>query len=333
MLSKKSEVFLTGLLFLIGPVLIAGPVYVAKLTDLNSYNLFANGGWDGNWYIGYNNCWIEELPAPPQPVGGKYVRAYIGVKIGRAKTRNISGRPVWEKEPIPGSIYVAISDTPSWRGQDSFFLADTSEIPLEGDQENALEGVGESRWFWTEIPLEKINFSGPNFIAVWSPTPYFVSRDSAPILAGGWGDKEVNTWLDNTIAGYPPLSAELKTPVTIFEPAIALKLIPENAPQINNAELIKIKEIKNSPGPRGRVIIADIDITRMEKSYPEISADGIIWQKAGPVVYSPPYTYVLKNDLLTQEVRYLRLVVIDEWGNKIASRPVGIEIKKEQKDE
>ena len=31
------------------------PVFVAQVPNPNDYSLFANSGWDGNWYVGYNN--------------------------------------------------------------------------------------------------------------------------------------------------------------------------------------------------------------------------------------------------------------------------------------
>ena len=64
------------------------PVYLSALSNLNDYSLFANGGWDGNWYAGFNVCWMEQLP---KPVQGNYVRAFIGAKLGRMKTRPIPG--------------------------------------------------------------------------------------------------------------------------------------------------------------------------------------------------------------------------------------------------
>jgi len=124
------------------------PVYLAELSNLNDYLLFANGGWDGNWYAGFNVCWMKELPIP---AAGDYIRAFVGAKLGRMKTRPIAGKPVWEREPIPGSLYISVNSTPSWKQSNSYFLVDARDIPLEGDAENALEGVGESRWFWLKF--------------------------------------------------------------------------------------------------------------------------------------------------------------------------------------
>src|SRR5438552_1865059 len=59
------------------------PVFVAQIPNPNDYVLFANSGWDGNWYVGYNNGWVKKLPAVPN---GNYARAYLGAKLGRMKT-------------------------------------------------------------------------------------------------------------------------------------------------------------------------------------------------------------------------------------------------------
>src|SRR5258708_7528191 len=58
------------------------PVFVSQVPNPNDYMLFANAGWDGNWYVGYNNGWIKRLPAIPP---GNYARAYLGAKLGRMK--------------------------------------------------------------------------------------------------------------------------------------------------------------------------------------------------------------------------------------------------------
>src|SRR5438552_11484315 len=86
------------------------PVFIAKLPNPNDYNLFANGGWDGNWYVGYNTCWIKKLPSIRR---GEYARAYIGTKVGRMKL-SANAKSVWDKRPVPGTIYMALSSTTAW---------------------------------------------------------------------------------------------------------------------------------------------------------------------------------------------------------------------------
>src|SRR5206468_924344 len=97
--------------------------------------LFANGGWDGNWYVGYNTCWIQQLPVPK----GAYRRAFIGARLGRMKSQPEPGKPSWEKKALPGEIYMAIASTPAWTREQSHFLVDGRDIPLEPDPENAIE--------------------------------------------------------------------------------------------------------------------------------------------------------------------------------------------------
>src|SRR5207302_1088162 len=71
-----------------------------------------------------------------------------------------------------------------------------------------------------------------NYVALWSPTPALVSVSSAPVLAAAWGGKEINTWLAKDIKGEPPATPKtaLATPLSYFQPALALKLIPAGTP-------------------------------------------------------------------------------------------------------
>src|ERR1035437_966592 len=142
------------------------PVFVSEVSNPNDYSLFANGGWDGNWYVGYNNGWVKKLPSIP---AGNYSHAYVGAKLGRMKTRPPVGRPP-EFNPIAGEIWIGVSSTPSWTPSQRFRLTTTDNIPQEGSAEYALDHVGESEWFWTEVPLESVNRRGDNFLVLWSTT-------------------------------------------------------------------------------------------------------------------------------------------------------------------
>jgi hypothetical protein len=304
------------------------PIYVSQLSNLNDYSLFANGGWDANWYVGFNVCWMEMMPQPP---AGQYKRVYIGAKIGRMKSRPAKGKPAWEKEPIPGSIYIAISSIPAWKTTQQYFLVSSDDIPLEGDTENALEGAGESRWFWVEVPAANVNMDGPNYIALWSPTEYFVSVASAPILAGGWGGKKVNSWISNDVKGYPPIKASeaLKNGISVFEPAIAMKLVPEGTEQSITVLIASI--IDGREGTANKTLTADVSGDEISRVWLEVSSDGKPWGKHGGNVYSAPYMFTLRADKVPEGEISVRIAAMDIWGNTGYSAPVDIFISKTQK--
>lgn len=301
------------------------PVYMSELTNINDYNIFGNAGWDGNWYVGFNACWMEEIPQPP---AGEYKKAFVGVKLGRMKTRRIAGKPVWEKEAIPGLVYAAIASTPAWKSNQQYFIASSEDIPLEADAENALEGVGEARWFWAQVPIESVNLNGPSYIAVWSPSEYFVSVASAPILAGGWGSKKANSWISNDIKGYPPnnSAAALKTPISVFEPAIILKLIPEGCEQEIPVTVSVIKDGRDRTS--NKTFVADIGGDGIEKAWLEISADGNKWVKNSRIIYSAPYMLTLLGDKMPEGKIKVRAAAVDIWGNMGYSKPVEIVVTK-----
>jgi hypothetical protein len=299
------------------------PLYLSELSNLNDYQIFANGGWDGNWYVGSNVCWIEELPQAPQ---GDYIRAYVGAKLGRMKTQTVKGRPIWEKEPIPGSVYIAVASTPSWKSNQNLLLTDTRDIPLESDLENALEGVGESRWFWAEVPLTQINFDGPNYVALWSPNDYFTSIASSPVLAGGWGGQKVNSWLNNDVRGYPPMNAAtaLKTPLTVFEPAIALKLVRRGSDQIIGVNITEVRDGREKTA--NKTFIVSITGNEIEKAWLEISQDNRTWRRTGRCIYSAPYFFTLKPDVLPTGNIAVRCAAQDVQGNIGYSTPASVAI-------
>jgi hypothetical protein len=305
--------------------------YVCNISNLNDYDIFANGGWDGNWYVGYNVCWIVRLKIPEGLNGNEYSRFFVGVKLGRAKTRKIENRPPWEKEAIPGSIYVAISSTSAWKASQRYFLTSTYDIPLEADFENALEGTGEARWFWVEVQPEQVSFDGPNFIAVWSPTDYFVSRDTSPILAGGWKpkDSEVNTWLNDEIQGAPPINASnsLKTPISVFEPAVALKLVPSDGKQELLVRIDSVKEGKKNTAEK--VIQSSIFGIDIEKAWMETRGEGNEdnYKKIGEYLYNSPYFFTLKPQYLPEGKVLLRVACRDVYGNVGTSEPVELSVQ------
>ena len=302
------------------------PIYSSELSNINDYDGFANGGWDGNWYVGFNVCWIEKFPPPPQNTPLKKV--FAGVKLGRMKTRPVTGKPVWEKEPIPGDIYVSFSSTPAWKSNQKYFLVSTEDIPLDADPENVVNGVGESRWFWAEIPLEMLAADSPHYLAVWSPTEYFVSTASSPIIAGGWGSQDANTWLNNDVRGYAPLVAasSLKTPISMFEPGIAMKYIPEGTDQVIQVSIARVRQGRKRTAQK--TISAAVTGEGIERMWLEVSVDGEQWKKHGKYIYSPPYDFTLKPDTLPNGNIKVRCADADMWENRGYSTPIEMSVTK-----
>ena len=287
------------------------PVYLSELTNINDYNIFANGGWDGSWYVGSNVCWIEEVSSAP---ARGFRKAYIGAKIGRAKTQKVAGKAIWEKEPIPGSVYIGIASTPAWSSDKSYFLADAADIPLDADFENAVEGVGEARWFWREVPLSSVSSASSNFLALWSPSPYFVSTSSSPVLCGGWGSKRINSWLNNDIHGYPPINpaTSLKTAITVFEPAIAVKLIPEGTEQELKVNIYKISD--GRAGTANKTMFVSVEGSQIERAWIEVFKDNK-WVKYSRYIYTPPYIFTIKPESLPAGTVKIRAAASDVWEN------------------
>ena len=204
-------------------------------------------------------------------------------------------------------------------------LTRTEDIPLEYDYENAIEDVGESRWFWTEIPLDKINFRGDNYLILWSPNEYFTSTSSAPILAAAWGDKEVDSWLNTKIAGQPSdLEDPLSTPITVFEPAIAMKLIPKGIENNLKIEIIDIKDVlKDSPA---KSITALIEGSGVERAWLEFSKNGRSWKKIYRHIYGPPYVFILNPEGFAAGKITIRVSALDMFGNVASSKGITLTI-------
>jgi hypothetical protein len=303
---------------------------VAQIANINEYSLFANSGWDGNWYVGYNNSWIKKLPAIPK---GEYSRAYLGAKLGRMKTLPPAGKPP-EFNPLPGEIWMAISSTASWTTKQRYKLTTTADIPLDGGAEYALENVGESQWFWTEIPLEAVHWSGENYVALWSPTREFVSISSAPVLAAAWGGKEVNTWLAKGLEGEPPKdpAAATQTPLSFFQPAIALKLIRRENPHPVQVRVVSWQngtEEHPKPVVVASVLGESIERVWVERNNPHRAGDVISgrWVPLGRSLWKAPYIFSLDTHKLPRGKHLIRLAAVNIWEETAYSQPFEIEVK------
>jgi len=309
------------------------PKYICELTNLNDYSVFATNGWDASWYVGFNLCWIEEFSLP-QNQGIE--KAFIGVKLGRAKTYTPDGKPRWKKEIVPGSIYVALSSSPAWRATDSYFLCTTEEIPLEGDKEYATDGTGEARWFWAQVPMNKINFEGKNFVAIYSPSENLSKPENCPIIAGGFGTGDIKSWINNDINGYAPMDIEtsLKTPIASFRPAIAIKLVPQNTKQEIGVEIAEI--LPGATNTSNKTLAVKVSGQSIEKLWIEYTTDkaeaqetgNANWQKTGTAIYGVPYMLTLKPSALPSGDVFISVAAMDEWGNIGYSEAINVEVRK-----
>ncbi len=302
------------------------PFFIGQVPSPNAYSLFANGGWNGNWYVGYNTCWVQKISVPAK---GSIKRAFVGAKLGRAKSIPTQLEKPWIKKPIPGEIFVALSSTLSWKSSVPISLVSTEEIPLEGDMDNAVEGVGESRWFWKEVPLNSIQFEADNFIALWSPTEQFQSEQTAPILAGAWGNNEINSWLVQGIEGAPPTRFKSKQwqPVTVFEPAIALKLIPEQTPPEPKVSIERVVDETALTKLVSKVLWCSAQGESIERAWVELSEDGQNWQRYGKFLWEAPFVFrvaVADIPIGSEGKSWVRVKAVDLFENVGTSSPMNV---------
>ncbi|MBA3066697.1 hypothetical protein FP828_09445 [bacterium] len=262
MLRKKILFFcVSSTLFFCPPAPLAAesPRYIADLPNIHEYELFANNGWNGNWYVGYDHCWIVKL-SPVKDIK-KFKKAFIGVKLGRAKTAkqieaaiqaviDSQNKKLEEASPSEkknlnaeiealkkkkeaaanSAIYISVSDDSDFSDNKKYIAAQAAEIPLEGDFNEALNDVGGGRWFWKEVPLSSISADKENFVAVWSANGLFTSASYAPVIAAGWSEKDKYAYLTTDNAGEAP--KRLEKNISFFTPALCIKLVPENKEEL-----------------------------------------------------------------------------------------------------
>jgi len=301
----------------------AGLALLSPLPNLNDFTLLANGGWNANWYVGHNTCWVHRLPPAPR---GDYRRAFVGAKLGAMKTEPIPSRPTWERRPISGEVSVGVSPEPLWPQSRRYLLTAAEDIPLEGDPDNALDGVGEARWFWVEIPLKAVSFDSPNYVALYSPDDALRDARHAPILAAGPSNGVVDTWLNNGVRGAPPLTAAeaLKTPVVSYEPAVAIKLIPaqEDRPQVS---------WRNPPAAGAEVnprLIVEAEVVGADVQYAwvEFSTDTRRWLPLGRPQWGAPYTFTLSREALPRGNVQVRAAAKDFWESIGTTAPLSLKV-------
>jgi hypothetical protein len=291
------------------------PSYFAPENNLGRYYLYADGGFHADWYVGYNNCWIVKLP--PIPTGG-FAKAFIGAKLGRAKIK--SWPASWDTEPIPGKVYMALNQAPTFNSDHTYFLAEAADLPREPLPNDSLDGVDSSRWLWAELPLSRISAEKDNYLALWSSSRYFTSASSSPIIAAAMSPGgEENVWLNRSIRGNSP-SGEgvLETPISGLKPAMALKLVPVNEYKVfikGFAAELTPEEIKVSFAAIGEDIHA---------AWLEVSYDKFDWQRVTRYFFRAPYFWTFGREAISKDMFYLRAAAADSLENVGYSREITV---------
>jgi hypothetical protein len=294
------------------------PVVLSALPNLNDFHMLASGGDDQGWRVGYDTAWVIQLPpAPP----GAWARAYVGAKLGRLKSAPVPGRPSWERRVPAGEVDVAVSQEPLWPHSRRLMLARAGDIPLEGEPGVALEGVGEARWFWAEIPLRLLSKDTPHFVTLFSPS-VGLAGGRGPVLAGGMKRKDgkgANLWIKTNARGQPPagIAEALKTPVSSFEPAVALMLVPhvDGGPHV-----VLTGGPEEGSSPRDPFMVSvSVEGADVSRAWLEASADGQPWAPVGRPLWGPPFTFTARPaQLPSGEVR-LRVSASDRWETRGSS--------------
>ncbi|MEK7721938.1 MAG: hypothetical protein AAB359_06070 [Elusimicrobiota bacterium] len=291
------------------------PAYFSPEKNLGRHYLYADGGFHADWYVGYNNCWIIKLPPVPT---GDYARAFIGAKLGRAKI--MSWPASWDAAPIPGKIYMALNQAPTFNSDHTYFLVDAADLPREPLPNDSLDGVDSARWVWAEIPLSRVSSEKDNYLALWSSSRYFTSASSSPIIAASMSGGDVeDVWLNRSIKGNPP-SGEgvLETVISGIKPAMAIKLVPLNEYKVFvkgfTAELSQ-EEINVSFAAIGEDIRA---------AWLEVSYDKFDWQRVTRYFFKAPYFWTFGRETISKEMFYLRAAALDNLENVGYSKEITV---------
>lgn len=293
----------------VAPLPTDPPYLLAARASLADYRFFANGGFDAGWNVGYHTCWVVKLPPAP---GAFWTRAYVGAKLGAAKTASIPGRPGWDQEPIAGEIHVAVAAQPVWPVARRRPLARAEELPLAGNPTYPLDGVGEARWVWTEIPVTEVSMSSPNYVVLFSPDERLKGAGRSPVLAGAVSDNRPNAWLNTQVSGAPPaISSEAtRTPVGVREPAVAIKLVMDR----DERPTVTLRHPPERPAANGNLTLdAAVSGVDIESAWIEVSIDGRSWRRGGRPVYGAPYVFTLTRDQQPKGPFQVRVAAKDQW--------------------
>ncbi|MGM0442046.1 MAG: hypothetical protein ACQEQC_06480 [Elusimicrobiota bacterium] len=280
--------------------------FISGLPTPAEYNLFANGGWSGNWYVGYGHGWINKVPRAKTK---EYDRFFIGAKLGRAKTEKqiekILGEQESDIEPSDGPyrIHIGLSGSVEQRPQ-AKLLTTTDKIPREGSPTRADEYVRESKWFWVEVSEEEINKQDFNYIHLWSPDKELNSVKTAPVLAGGIGEeKGENSFLVK--------EGGETTGINFFQPGLAIKMVKKGSPESS----VEITDLRQHPVVDTRMVVN----TKVTGNYiTEVTLEinnGNGWKDIGYPVDSAPYDLVFDYKGLPSGDYKVRCCIKDWFEN------------------
>ncbi|MFC1678931.1 hypothetical protein ACFL2T_01830 [Elusimicrobiota bacterium] len=277
------------------------PYYLSLAPNIHEFGRFADGGSDANWFVGFNSAWIVKLPPAPE---GDWKRAFIGAKLGRAKTLPHPQRP-WEHKIIPGKIYMAISQWPAFSSEQSFFLAETKDVPLQSHNSIHLPGAGHSEWFWKEIPLNLLSFDEQNYLIIWSPTRAFRDATKSPILAArkatGSSESAPRAWNNHSILGVPPRvdRGTLQVPISL-QPALSIKLVPASGNEV------KVTGFSTRAPENDLIVRFSVEGTDVELAWVEMSHDELEWRRVSSYLRSPPYIFTVPRSAIPPRGAHLR---------------------------
>jgi hypothetical protein len=328
---------ITLLVIILGLLFFSGYTYsdsskvqfIAELPSPGEFTLFANGGWTGNWYVGYNHGWVSELP-PVKKEG--FVKFYIGARIGRAKTNQQIKEVLSKNEeskddiaPGPYSILIGVSGSKEERPEKGLILTKTDRIPMEGSAVAALENVGESRWFWLEIDKKLLSSDFKNYIHLWSNDKELNSVETAPILAGGVGSNDRENSYLFKIDGE---KKDIKT-IKFFEPALAIKFVGNNVP----VPKVEISNFGSHPVDAMKQII-ETEVSGDYITEVGVQLDsGSGWKNTEKVISNPPYNLIFNFKDLVPGKYKLRCFVKNWWEKISYSEYKTFSIEEETSDE
>ena len=262
-------------------------------------------------YVGFNNAWIVKLPAAPE---GNFSRL-----SAPRSPRQDAAQPQQALAARGSSTgaFAWASPKPAFTGEQSYFLAETADVPLRGPA--GCRRVGSAQWFWAEVHLHDQSFrelSDSQF------SDQIRARSSAPIVAAAAedsGSADVRAWNNNSIQGVPPRSTAgaLQVALRNMSPALAIKLIPASDSEVSVGDFT----LQNL----GAKVVAQFSVAGQDiaEAWVETSRDQLDWVRASKLLRQQPYVFTLAADQLPAG-SYVRGAARDSLGNLAYSEATAI---------